>query len=97
MVVGWTFVDGRRCAESGVEQVAILSLPNEQTPALLSTCASGYGPPTQEVLLPAGDHTLRVDGLSAASTVLYRATTQVTVEDGQKIELNAALVFVGGL
>ncbi len=96
LVVGWTFVDGRRCAESGVERVAVLSLPDEENPLLLSTCAKGYGAPALEVELPAGDHTLRVDGLSAASSVLYRVTREVTVEDGERLELKASLVFIGG-
>jgi len=97
VVVGWTFVDERRCADSGVEQVAVLSLPDDQSPVLLSTCARGHGAPTLEVTLPAGDRTLRVDGLSAASSVLYRATEKVTVEDGSSIELKMNLVFIGGV
>ena len=97
LVLGWTFVDGRRCAESGVEQVALLSLPEEEKPVLLSTCASGHGAPVLEVTLPAGDHTLRVDGISAASSVLYRATRQVTMEDGARVVLKAKLVFIGGI
>ena len=97
LVVGWTFVDGRRCAESGVEQVALLSLPEQEKPVLLSTCASGHGAPVLEVTLPAGEHSLRVDGISAASAVLYRATNEVTMEDGARVVLKAKLVFIGGI
>ena len=97
VVLGWTFADGRRCAESGVEQVAVLALPDEQSPVLLSTCAQGHGAPTLEITLPAGDQTLRLDGLSATSSVLYRATTKVSVGDGSRVELKVNLVFIGGV
>ena len=95
LLLGWTFVDGRRCAESGVEQVAVLTLPAEEA-LLLTTCASGHGAATRKVSLPAGEHQLRVAGLSATGATLYRATESVELEAERTHQLVVQLVFVGG-
>ena len=96
MLLGWTFADGRRCADSGVEQVAVLSLPNENAPLWVTTCARGYGAATVPLPLPAGELELRVDGLSATGSALYRRTRRLTLAPGEAVTWTPELVFTGG-
>ena len=94
--LGWTFVDGRRCADSGVEQVA-LTRPGELTLIAEAHCPTGFGTPGLRLQLHSGEHELQLSGVSAAQTVLYRRTFSVTLTPGTTLDRIVELAFTGGL
>jgi hypothetical protein len=96
LLLGWTFSDGRRCANSGVERV-VVHQPPDGPPLLDRFCSEGFGTCAARLTLPAGPWTLRAEGRSASGTPLYRATFTAEPEPGRTTPVMLELAFVGGL
>jgi hypothetical protein len=94
--LGWTFVDGRRCADSGVEQV-VLTRKGGLTMIAEAHCPVGFATPGLRIQLPSGEHELQLSGVSAAQTVLYRRTFSVTLTPDTTVDRIVDLAFTGGL
>ena len=95
VALSWTFLDGRSCSDSGVERV--VARPGDQAVAHLETfCASGYGAARARFKLPAGAHSLVVEGMSAQVTPLYSGRVQLDLEAGAELTQEVKLAFIGG-
>ena len=94
--LGWTFVDGRRCADSGVERV-VLTPPGELTLLLEADCPVGFGTTDLRLGLTKGKHELELTGLSAAETPLYRGSLHVNMHPNIAVDRLVDLRFTGGL
>ena len=96
LMLGWTFADGRRCAESGVERVVLTRAGSYDTLAQ-ADCPVGFATTALQVSLPAGEHELQLTGLSGAETPLYRRTFKVDLDPGVSQDRVLELAFIGGL
>lgn len=95
LLLGWTFVDGRICADSGVEQIRLLR-PGQRAPLGRFGCSAGFGAATVPVELEPGDHSLGLLGVSRIGTALYRGELRVAVAPPATVQRVVALSFVGG-
>lgn len=95
LLLGWTFVDGRRCAESGAERV-VLTRPGRYEVLAESDCPAGFGVATLEIVLPAGDQELQLTALSGSESPLYRGTFGLSLSPGTTVDRVVELAFVGG-
>jgi len=96
LLLGWTFIDGRRCADSGVERV-VLSRAGQYVGLAVAYCTEGFERPWMEVSLPGGEHRLELTALSPSETPLYRATFEVDLWPGTALDRVVALAFIGGI
>jgi hypothetical protein len=91
--VAWRFADGRDCASSSVETVAV-TLDGEL--ALSTFCVEGFESPLVVGTFSDGFRSLRLDGLSYEGALLYSAQQSVYVEPGASSSRVVELEFVGG-
>lgn len=98
LTLGWRLVDGRSCADAAVERVHVWSLePPRSTPLATLPCPAGKDRPALTLELPGGRATLRLEGRSAADTVLYRRTVVFDLEGPGPHQRLVELVYTGGL
>lgn len=91
LAVSWRFVDGRACADAGVESVA-LSFDKDQAGARFR-CTGGEGGAAVAVTQITARRTIYATARSPAGGVLYRGEAAAPEPPGP---LEILLLFVGG-
>ena len=96
LLLGWRFVDGRRCADSAVEQV-VLARENSYTALAVENCPVGFEQTAMQVTLASGTHHLELTGISASQTPLYRGAFTVDLWPDTRVDRIVSLRFIGEL
>ncbi len=95
LLLSWSFLDGRSCADSGVEQIMVRE-QGEADALMQSFCSSGHGNKQVKLTLEAGEHMLEIQGVSAQTTALYSGRLTVQIEVGVETSGSVPMAFVGG-
>ena len=96
LLLGWRMADGRSCADSGVETVVVGTAPALAGHPRSFSCLSGQGTSRVTLTAPSGVLLVRVEGRSAAGSVLYAGQRRVDLPAWGEVRATLVLVFVGG-